>query len=409
MFNQELNDIFTVRSNETFDDYKQRIYNAKYNGIITNSWEELSYIFERTFGVKKDESTYRKEAKKLLDMGFLQETINSVINEDDSGTDIQELTEVIREFKKEKYKLAEERTQNNALIRRLSREETIKEIAKDFADKMSAKKILDVNKPKIIRNNQEAIIQLSDWHYGIEISNFLNTFNTEICVQRINELLTHSINYFKQNPVNKIYVVNLGDLICGRIHTTLRLQSRIDTVTQIMQVSEILAEFLTELSKITYIEYYDCLDNHSRLEPVKTDSLELETLARITPWYLKTRLEKNKYIKICANEIDDDIIQFTAMDGKWCIGGVHGHKDKPNRVVDNLTSVTKIKFDLLLTAHYHHFSSDEKNQVMVISNGSLMGTDRYSLDLRLSSVPSQNIIILNDKSPVDTIHRVILD
>ena len=31
-------------------------------------------------------------------------------------------------------------------------------------------------------------------------------------------------------------------------------------------------------------------------------------------------------------------------------------------------------YDLILTAHMHHFSSEEQNETMRISNGSLMGT-----------------------------------
>lgn len=207
--------------------------------------------------------------------------------------------------------------------------------------------------------------------------------------------------------INKLHVVNLGDLICGRIHQTLRLQSRVDVITQIMDVAEILAEFISDLTaQGIQCNYYDCYDNHSRLEPVKMDSLELETLVRIIPWYLEQRLKNNCFVKICEAVYDNDIIAFDVLG--YRVGGVHGHKDKQSRVVENLSLFTKETFDMILTAHLHHFSGDEKNEVLVVSNGSLMGTDYYAKDLRLSAKPSQNLIVVNEKSVADYIHRVVL-
>ena len=86
------------------------------------------------------------------------------------------LSDLILEYKKERIKLADERTQNNAYIRRLAREESIKEIAESFADRMSKEKALSVDKffEKYATSGiKEGILLISDWHYGIEIDNFL--------------------------------------------------------------------------------------------------------------------------------------------------------------------------------------------------------------------------------------------
>ena len=50
--------------------------------------------------------------------------------------------------------------------------------------------------------------------------------------------------------------------------------------------------------------------------------------------------------------------------------------------------MTKQDYELILTSHLHHFSCDEKNEVLVVSNSSLMGTDDYAAKLRLSAKPS---------------------
>jgi len=172
-----------------------------------------------------------------------------------------------------------------------------------------------------------------------------------------------------------------------------------------MEVSEILAEFLMGLYNAGFaVHYYDCLDNHSRLEPNKKNSIDLESLTRITTWYLKERV--SHHIDIHDNVYGDDIITFRVKNFK--IAGVHGDKDKPQQVVDNLSLMTHEKFDLILTAHMHHFSGDEKNEIVVVSNGSLMGTDEYAKGLRLSSTPSQNLIIVSNDNVVDDICRIIV-
>ena len=56
-----------------------------------------------------------------------------------------------------------------------------------------------------------------------------------------------------------------------------------------MEISEILAQMLFELSNYVDVEYASTSDNHSRVEPIKSESLELESLIRITDWYLKER------------------------------------------------------------------------------------------------------------------------
>ena len=64
---------------------------------------------------------------------------------------------------------------------------------------------------------------------------------------------------------------------------------------------------------------------------------------------------------------------------------------------------------MILTAHLHHFSADEKDDTLTISNGSLMGTDTYSKNLRLYSRPSQNLIIATPNNCFYSLERMVLD
>ena len=209
-----------------------------------------------------------------------------------------------------------------------------------------------------------------------------------------------------QNDIDDLYILDLGDLIAGRIHLNIRLNSRIDVITQTIEISELLAEFIAKFSSNGIkVHYMNCMDNHSRIEPRKSDSLDLESLCRITPWFLKERL-KGSNVEFIENNVSKNIITFDLLGHKNC--AVHGHQDNLNRVVESLSLMVKENFDLILTAHYHHFSGDERNETMVLSNGSLMGTDQYAEDLRLSSKPSQNLIIVTEDNVVDDICRILV-
>ena len=351
-------------------------------------WKQIAETLNEQFDFDYTPSKYRSQYDRAR---YREEEIDDYIS-----------------AQKEKITNRDILNQANAYIRRLSREDNIKDIALECAKNISAKKLLPVYFEEDCESSGEnkAILCISDWHYGIEFKNYWNTYNPEIARQRVTKLCEKTIEYGLKNGVNQIYVVNLSDLIAGRIHAQIRYQSRCDVITQTIEVSEILAEFLTELSKYFKVEYRDCLDNHSRLEPNKSDSLDLESLVRITTWYLKERL-KNTDITIHDNLFGEDIASFKVFNHKVC--AVHGHKDKPESVIKSLTLMTQEHWDLILTAHRHHFSADETNECLVVSNGSLMGTDSYAANLRLSSKPTQNLIIVSESNVAQSIYRIIVE
>lgn len=362
------------------------------------TWEEIAYILNSKLGQNLTESAYRKLYKKLLTNTEDKNDINSSI----------------LQLKKEKVKIADERNQNRAYIRRLAREDTIKEIAQEAAAIISQSKadILPCSQPSYKPDtDKEAILEISDWHYGIICDNAWNQYNPEIAKIRINSLLEQTIKWCTFHKVKKLHIFNLADLIAGRIHLTLRLESRFDVITQIMEISEILAEFITKLKKYlgneVEIFYYECTDNHSRLEPNKADSLNLETLSRITSWYLKERLKFLPGITFEDNKYGEDIITANILGHN--VAAIHGDKDPLSKGIDSISMMTRTPLDLLCTAHMHHFSADEKNMCVVVANGSLMGTDTYAKNLRLSSRPSQNLIVATSDNITYAIHRMLVD
>ena len=392
--------IFERLAGESLEEYILRLSDAKRTDK-TITWQAIADNVSIQFGVIRSESWVRRVVKESLNL----------IDGEDLLTSLEEakqsLVDKTLELKKERVKLQDERTQNNAYVRKLAREDTIKEIALSVAKEMSGKKFLPIYNTlnKATSNEKEAILCIGDWHYGLDFKNPWNEFSPEICKERIAKLKDKTIEYVKLNKISRLHLVNLQDLIAGRIHLGLRLESRYDVITQTLHVSEILAELITSLSKYVEVNYYDCLDNHSRLEPNKKDAQELESLARIIPWYLKERLKLNSKVTICENEFVPDLITFEALGHR--VIAAHGHLD-PIKSIDHLSMMTERHYDLLLTAHMHHFQADEKNRTIALGNGTLMGTDTYAQKLRLSSTPSQNLIIVTKENVTECVYRILV-
>ena len=115
----------------------------------------------------------------------------------------------------------------------------------------------------------------------------------------------------------------------------------------------------------------------------------------------------NINIHIHQNRFGNDIITFNCLD--YRVAAVHGDKDTPQRLVDDMSAMTKDNYDLICSAHLHHHSEDEKNMTEIICNGSLMGTDEYAKGKRLNSKPSQTLIISTNRSVRELVYKIDLD
>lgn len=381
---------------QDFDAYVGFLFDAKIGGTANISYQDISDLVYDKLGIKYGKDWYRNHRHD-----YCQEIPDTA----SEPTTFDTINDAILELKKERAKLSDERVQNNAYIRRLAREETLLEIAKNAVENMNDKFLLQPISGVKSTEAIEGILCLSDWHYGFDFVNAFNTYNPEVAIERITKLRDKVIQYIQSEHISRLHVLNLGDLIAGRIHLTIRLESRFDVITQIMQVSEILAELLHSFTEYCDVHYYSAIDNHSRLEPKKSESLDLESLARITDWYIKDRLMNQ--ITVHENRFGKDIITLECLGHK--IMGIHGDKDNHVTMIDKLSMMTRESYDLVLAAHLHHWSGDEKNTCVSIGNGTLMGVDSYAESLRLTSTPSQNLIVVTPENVTESIHRIILN
>ena len=393
-----------IQELETATEFINRICTSKND--LGWTWKDVANHINKELKIVHSDSWYRKHYNAGdFDIVNEKEDVSSCC--EDCSETASDIDAKLRALAYKRVEVSDLVIQNNAYVRRLSREQSIIDIAHDYATIMSKEKMLETPVYKVSGNNDaEAILLLSDWHYGMVCDNPWNTFNPEVCKERVNKLLAKVVDILNKNDIDTIHVLDLADLIAGRIHTQIRIESRFDVITQTMDVAEILAEFINELSYHCNVKFYSCLDNHSRLEPNKKESMDLESLARIIPWYLVERMRGNDSVEIFDNEFGADIITCTVAGHN--VIGVHGDNDRPTNALERLSLMTHKHYDMLCTSHLHHFSCDEQHQSIVVANSSLMGVDRYAEKLRLTSDPSQTLIIATPENVCECIHRIVL-
>ena len=392
-----MDNIFELKENESKKDYINRIYEMKFRGMIFETWLELTDIFNNLFDVNFSDSKYRKDYYQYCK----RECENKGIN-------IDKNFQAKVALMKERVKLQDERSQINSQIRKIARNEVINELAVEATNKLvESGKILDT--VKIYRENNEkvGILALSDWHYGLTTSTPFNQYSPMIAVNRIAELRDRVISICDKENITNLVIVNLGDMISGNIHLPLRINNRRDIVSQTIEVAEILAEFIYDIIRTERnVEYHSVVDNHSRVDPNKADSISSESFYRFIDWHLLNRFEKCMNFKMVENTLGDDIISFDVFNHK--VIAVHGDKDPQKGIINSLNSYTRDHCDLILSAHLHHFSADENNNTEFMCSGSLIGTDDYAHKLRLSSMPSQLLLVSTPENITDVIYKIKL-
>lgn len=392
------------QNNENLNEYIYRVCNEK--PIVGYTWEDIQITANREFGLEYSADKYRKQYNRMVSDKYetkLPHSESDVVYNDQ----IDEYNDLQDKIFKEKLKLRDYRTQNNANMRLEARYDSLRDIAFEMADKMNKEKMLSAKQYTVDSNlDKTAILVIGDWHYGLDVDELWNKYSPEICRERVSKLRDKAIEIIKRDKISELTLVNLGDMISGNIHLQLRLSSRLDVVSQTMQVAEILAEFINDLSEHVSINYYSVSDNHSRIEPNKANSFKPESFARIIDWYVEERLRTNDNVEFCSDS-SNDIVQFSLWD--FNVVAVHGDRDPQKGIIERLSGYLQKHFDLVLSAHMHHFSADENNNTESFCIGSMIGTDEYASSLRLNSKPSQLMIISTPENITECIYKIKLD
>lgn len=392
------------RDNESQYEYIKRIvYEKLVDKTIDADFEDLSEII---FGEGNcfNSSEVRKRMygiKRILDI-LESEQISNI--SDDKILKEYELKK--QELYKEQIKFYDQRRELNDVLRKQSREDYLYSFI-DNSIKNSNLEPFEYCKNNVEQTDNDALVFLTDTHYGLSCDNYWNRYNPQIFVQYLKKYLDDIINIKTVHNSENCYLFLGGDLISGLIHNLIRIENAENVIEQVQHVSEYISNFVNELSKeFNNVYVHSVVGNHSRLIQNKKEDIKDEKLDLLITWYMKSRLSNLTNVNIMDNEIDNTIASLTIR-GKLYYG-VHGDMDSPSKVVNSLTQMLDEKPYSVLMAHRHHYSIESEHNVKVISSGSFASVDEYCITKRISGKPSQTVCIC-DKNGVRCSYDVVLN
>jgi hypothetical protein len=186
----------------------------------------------------------------------------------------------------------------------------------------------------------------SDFHYDGDHEMF----------QSLNNAYESIINKQKIHNFKKITLLELGDVVEGshlRPSQLLFIKSLL--IPQIVEVAKYYADFINQLSKTMYIDFY-CVtsSNHTQTRAFgsKRNELVEDDAMVIFAEMLKALLSNNKNFNITFGK--DFIVQITESHKMFV---AHGHLLNGFRsgYVQELAMARGIEFDYSLFGHFHHY------------------------------------------------------
>ena len=374
--------------NENDEQYFYRVCNMK--DSLGFTWPQMAEIFNNEFGCNKGDTAYRKRWSAFKSV--LDANTDKIVGENKYLSELKEQTDEIYKAKKQ---LADQRREYNKMLASDARAEHLTEKLIEAANIAPLKNYSDIFAFKNIASTKEAVLCLSDWHYGQVSNNIWNQYDTSICLQRVSKLFDKVAAALREHNIKTLHVALLGDFVNGAIHTGCRVASEESTCEQLMHVSEILANFINAISAyVDKVNVHSTYGNHARTIQNKNDSIHSDNMERVIPWWLNQRLKDNNKVSV----IDSEYYEFIYFDVcGYNVVCTHGDIDKFNDLGVVVNSLFTKKYgttiDYTFSGDKHHLEAFEQFGVESTLVGSLCGTDEYANNKRLYSNPMQTLCI----------------
>lgn len=362
---------------------------------IDDDYEELS---ERLFGDGNCFSA-SEVRKRMYGMKSIIEAIERDGEDGESEIQDEDMISLLDskriELQKERQKFFDQRNAYNKLLRERSRQEELNEILVD-AVRSGNLPSLQYVRSEIPCSDNDLLVSLNDIHYGANVQNYWNTYNSDVCRDMMCKYLDHIISIRETHKSENCIVWANGDEISGNIHQSIAVTNKENVIEQIKGVSELIAEFLAELSKhFRQVVFVSVAGNHSRIEPNKDKALISERLDDLVEWYLSARLQNFENIVIGGGEKIDHTIYLIDVRGKmYC--GVHGDFDGSPGKVQSLQAMAGRPVYAVLSGHLHHNKTDEVQGVKTVMAGSFLGMDDYCVQKRIVGRAEQMVCVCDE-------------
>ena len=334
-----------------------------------------------------------------------------------AATDAQEymgeLDYKITQMRKEAKKFYDQRREFNKLVDQLGRAENLEDRLVAAAQALNEQQPLDIRRDTTYiteTDDAEAVLVLSDWHYGMVTDNIWQHYDTNVCRERVKKLVIEASERLRRNYCRALHVVILGDMAHGAIHTSVRVASEELVCDQVMQVSEIIAQAIATLAdevEETYV--HATYGNHMRTVQNKNDSIHADNMERLIPWWLQQRLGNREDVFFPEAEYYE-FLYFDVCGYKIC--AAHGDLDHVKSAGKTLNTLFHKRYgtgiDYVLLGDKHHKEEFEELGVEAMIVRALCGVDDYANDHRLYSTPGQLLMVFRPEIGADECYQIKL-
>lgn len=363
------------RENESYLSYAKRITeDRKELDLDYSEWSKLL--------IGKDYSSDNARKAFYILQPFI-EKLESEKVEDITSEDILNELELKRiEVEKERKKRQSINIEYNKLIREQARKELQFDFIKECAAKIEIPNFKDLTIHK--NGRKEAVLGISDFHFGKIFKSINNEYSEEIFYERMNKLACEVKELCVEHKISKLHIVNAGDDVEGmalRVSQLRSLQSGF--IEQVTKLSRYMAKFLNKVSENVQVVYHHVLEgNHSELRSLGDRTFTYENMERFIVTYLQDVLVSNPRITIPW--YDKNYALFNILG--YNIYARHGHKVKqPKTIIQKASQQVGKQINIAYLGHLHHseeftVGSYKNTDLEVIYLPSIMGEDEYCDD-----------------------------
>lgn len=374
-----------------FDFQKRLIYGK----LVDKTLADMDYaeLAEALYG-----QAYAPDVARRMIYGS-KRTLDSVERDVESGMrSIDILSALDRkriELQIERQKFFDQRNAFNKLVRERSRQEELNEILTNAVRTGNLPR-LNYEPCAVAPSDNDLLVSLNDIHYGATVSNYWNTYNSDICREMMCRYLDRIVQIAHTHESENCIVWANGDEISGNIHKSITVTNKENVIEQVKGVSELIAEFIAELSRhFTTVTFVGVAGNHSRIDPNKNSALVSERLDDLVEWYLSARLQNFDNVVIGGGEKVDETMYLIDVRGKtYC--GVHGDFDGSASKIQALQTMIQRPLYAVLSGHLHHCKTDDVQGVKTIMAGSFLGMDDYCVQKRIYGRPEQMVCVCDE-------------
>lgn len=390
-----------IREGENEFDYHRRlVYGKMLDKTLAD--KDYSELAEHIYG-----KPYSSDVARRMVYGScktLQLIDHTKISKVDSSDIIVDIEKKTKELQIERQRLFDQRREYNKHIIAESRQSNLEDRLIEEASRLDDTiGKMDYSYKCVINDENEAILVLCDWHYGMVTNNIWNSYDSEICKQRVHKVFTEAAVRLKLHHCRRLHIVVLGDLFHGSIHVSARVASEELVCDQLMKVSEILSQSVDYISRLVEsTSVYMTYGNHARTVQLKNDSIHRDNMERIIPWWMEQRLKDRNDIEI-VNNFENELMYIDSCGYGIC--ATHGDIDSVKTSPRILTTIFHKKYgkeiDYVLLGDKHHRESFEELGVSSIICDALCGADDYANEKRLYSTPGQAMFIVTRGVGID--------